>query len=316
MENFINLIEKFINTSKVTLQTKDRHQKNMKDFLIYLSKKVKQNPEQINLLRIFLLKDTSGRTIKLVDLIDDYFFSNDQNGYSWLLNKRKTLSSFFQFLNRNYNFPNLMEYSQFNIKDYKPEPVEVRILSKHEIIKFTHYVVRDSNSLDRDLLLFSLLLSTGCRIYELLHLKVRDISVDQKGIKIWMSKVNRERYVPLIDGMCEVLMEFCKYHNLNDGDYVFFTDNHENLKLPDVRKLLNSYLNKAGIKPVKVHSFRHTFATLMYEAGCSPSTIQQMLGHKNIATTMKYIHPHYSRNANIKIRETDETLKLLEELIK
>ncbi|WP_370877705.1 tyrosine-type recombinase/integrase [Paenibacillus anaericanus] len=51
------------------------------------------------------------------------------------------------------------------------------------------------------------------------------------------------------------------------------------------------YLLKANLPHVGFHSLRHSFATFMYEAGSESTTIQQLLGHESLLTTLIYIHP-------------------------
>ena len=66
---------------------------------------------------------------------------------------------------------------------------------------------------------------------------------------------------------------------------------------------------------VKLHSLRHSFATLMYESGSDITLIQQLLDHSELTTTKTYVHPNYIRNKNIRIKENDDIYSELKNLL-
>ena len=80
------------------------------------------------------------------------------------------------------------------------------------------------------------------------------------------------------------------YH---DCGLVFCRPQGTPLEPSDLNRSLARLLKKAGISRVRFHDARHTFATLMLELGESPKTVQTMLGHTTIATTMD-IYSHVS----------------------
>lgn len=89
-------------------------------------------------------------------------------------------------------------------------------------------------------------------------------------------------------------------NNLQGENYLF------DLSQGQIRALFYSYLNKAQLPKVKVHSLRHSFATTMVESGASILEVQQLLGHSDVITTKGYVHPNLVRNKNITIQENDE----------
>ncbi|WP_445935917.1 tyrosine-type recombinase/integrase [Paenibacillus sp. FSL L8-0696] len=64
----------------------------------------------------------------------------------------------------------------------------MRILSRHELLRFLHSLISHSDNMIRDTLLFSLLLTTGCRISEITELKVSDINFEDEMITILKKK--------------------------------------------------------------------------------------------------------------------------------
>ena len=71
----------------------------------------------------------------------------------------------------------------------------------------------------------------------------------------------------------------------------------------------HEFLEKYGISNISFHDLRHTFASLLLEAGESPKIIQELLGHTSITTTMD-IYTHISKQSKIK------TVKALDDLVK
>ena len=62
------------------------------------------------------------------------------------------------------------------------------------------------------------------------------------------------------------------------------------LPYSDIKKAFNSALQKANIKNFRFHDLRHTFATRLVMANVPIVTVQKLLGHKNITTTLRYAH--------------------------
>ena len=77
------------------------------------------------------------------------------------------------------------------------------------------------------------------------------------------------------------------------GGLVFAWPDGRPLDPEDFRKRFARLCKEAGLPPIRVHDTRHTFATLMLELGESPKTVQTMLGHTTIATTLD-IYSHVS----------------------
>lgn len=319
MNNLVVEVDKFIKLSKVSNGTQKRYAMNLNQFIGFLESTTDTNSNEIHLEKIYELVDQTGVTITFLSidekLIDRYFFRNIDKGYRWLANNRNTLGSFFKYLIRNYKFTDVIGKTSFNVNHYKPTPKATSILNRHDIIRFLQGLIIHSEYYERDLLLFTLLLSTGCRISELLNIKVKDINFKNDLLKIWMSKVNRERILVLRDGFGELLNIHCNNNKLVENDYLFSSNKGNKLTSSQVRELYHDLLVKAQLPRTRIHDLRHTFATLMYESGSEIIIIQQLLGHKNTDTTQSYVHPNYVRNINIKIKENEEILRSVKKYI-
>ena len=104
----------------------------------------------------------------------------------------------------------------------------------------------------------------------------------------WVPKTS-ERDVPLNDDMIDLLSNI-KSPNARKKGFIFPGKNGETLKRK-LRKDLVKIAKKAGIEDfTRIHDLRHTFASHLVMSGVDLPTIQKLLGHSDIQTTMIYSH--------------------------
>jgi site-specific recombinase XerD len=147
------------------------------------------------------------------------------------------------------------------------------------------------------------LIGTGCRINELVNVRIGDFKVDENVIFIREGKGNKERYIPMYPEVKKVVMNFLsrtgvKAIDYTDERYLFskrIYDNRKPVLKRSIQKMVQNLLENLGIEnQYSVHSFRHSFAVESIKQGMSIHILQQVLGHKNIETTTIYtkLHPH------------------------
>lgn len=130
----------------------------------------------------------------------------------------------------------------------------------------------------------------GLRMNELRMLKIVDVDLDRKQVHIRQGKGKKDRYVILSQ---YILSRFHAYLNeVKPQVYLF-----EGLKLGEVmgersiQYVINEALRKTNIqKQVSMHTLRHSFATHLLEDGVDIYSIQRLLGHSDIRTTIVYLH--------------------------
>ena len=66
---------------------------------------------------------------------------------------------------------------------------------------------------------------------------------------------------------------------------------YRNKPLKDIRTAFKNACDRAGIKNLRFHDLRHTFATRLVLAGVDLATVSKLLGHSSIQMTMRYAHP-------------------------
>jgi len=151
--------------------------------------------------------------------------------------------------------------------------------------------------------------AAGLRVSETVNLRVCDIDSDRMSLRIEQGKRMKDRYALLSARLLERLRIYWKQYR---PKVWLFPNRHENAPICRGTALRIFQLAKAraGIgKRGGIHSLRHAFATHMLEAGTDLYTIQQLLGHGSIRSTMRYLHLTQRQ-----LMSAESPLDLLEEL--
>jgi integrase/recombinase XerD len=143
--------------------------------------------------------------------------------------------------------------------------------------------------------MLQLLYATGMRVSELMSLDVEDINLADGDVRAF-GKGRKERLIPVHPQAVKVLDAYLrdarpKLARNNTEKAVFLNRRGKRLTRQGFWKILKQYAKAAGINsPVTPHTLRHSFATHMLNGGADLRTIQELLGHANIATTQIYTH--------------------------
>jgi len=144
----------------------------------------------------------------------------------------------------------------------------------------------------RDLLIVELLYSTGIRRAELIHIKMGDIAVSEKILKV-LGKRNKERLIPLLPSVIETYQKYLDFRrNLEtivDEDWLLLTIKGHKIYETLVYRVINTYFGKASEKVKKSpHILRHSFATHLLNEGANINAVKELLGHASLASTQVY----------------------------
>jgi site-specific recombinase XerD len=160
----------------------------------------------------------------------------------------------------------------------------------------------------------------GLRLSECLALTIHDIKGTENKLLIRNSKGHQDRVVPLPTSLWRELQSYWKFHrhplllfpNLGRGDKnlqaVAQRMGQATAPMPcsSLQRLIIVARKQLNIPAASIHSLRHSFATHLLEAGAHLHTIQKLLGHKQITTTMIYLHMTH--------QTTSDALRLIDEL--
>jgi hypothetical protein len=134
------------------------------------------------------------------------------------------------------------------------------------------------------------LVETGLRVgKEALPLKWGDIDLTNGTLCVRESKtLAGRRMVPLSDYCKAELLRWRALTGPEYSEYVFFNDRNPSAHLLKLPKTWKRALKKANIGYFPIYNLRHTFATRMQEAGTSPVTLSQMMGHSSTGIIQTY----------------------------
>lgn len=175
------------------------------------------------------------------------------------------------------------------------------VMAPEEIIRFL-----DAVSDLRYRAVFSTIYAAGLRVSEAASLKVKDIDSHRMVIHVRQGKGRKDRMVMLSGQLLVLLRAYWKKEK--PVDWLFpGPDSTSPLTARSIQRACQKAALRAGLETkISVHTLRHSFATHLLEHGIELRVIQELLGHRNIATTTRY-----ARVAITMIRKTESPLEHL-----
>lgn len=148
----------------------------------------------------------------------------------------------------------------------------------------------------RDRAILETMYATGMRVSEISGLKLSSILEEQQLVRVF-GKGSKERLVPIGEYALRWINEYKQrlrgalIKRGRSSDAVFLNFRGGAISRVSVWNIVAEYTRRAGItKEVHPHTFRHSFATHLLEGGADLRSVQEMLGHADIATTQIYTH--------------------------
>ena len=208
--------------------------------------------------------------------------------------------------------PDWTLFSQIRTKDHDTLPA---VLTRQQVRDLLAHI-----RLRRYRTPLKLIYCCGLRLSECLGLTIHDIRGKENKLLIRQSKGNTDRVVPLPTSMYEELRRYWTFHrhplllfpNVGRGDHdpksLAKRMHQATGPMPhsSLQRLLILARKQLNFPAASVHSLRHSFATHMLEAGAHLHTIQKLLGHKQITSTMVYLHLTH--------QSTRDALRLMDQL--
>lgn len=168
-------------------------------------------------------------------------------------------------------------------------------LSHPEIERMLESAVLSSKAGERDKTILMLLYGCGLRVSELISLESDQLYFDEGFIRV-LGKGSKERLVPIGGKTIRQVQYYSQYYrkkvaNEKSGNYLILNLRGVPISRISIYNVVKETALKAGIKKnISPHTLRHSFATVLVEAGADLRAVQQMLGHESITTTEIYTH--------------------------
>ncbi len=216
--------------------------------------------------------------------------------------KRKT-QNYFMIALRAF----LKYLSRIDIASLPPEKVELgesedsplKVLENKDLEILLEAPDQTTKDGMRDRAILESLFSTGLRVSELASLNRDSINFERREFPI-MGKGGKERIVFLSEGAAETILKYLEMrHDSYKPLFIRFqgrqdpSDDGENMRLTtrSLERIVEKYVKQVGLTiKATPHTLRHSFATDLLVNGADIRSVQEMLGHANIATTQIYTH--------------------------
>ncbi len=169
------------------------------------------------------------------------------------------------------------------------------ILSREEVARLI-----ESPPNPKHRLLLATIYACGLRVSEALRLKVGDVDRGRMTVRIEQGKGKKDRVVPL----SRRLLLQMEAHWRKEPPRMWLFPNRDGTRPMDITVAQKVYMMaklRTGItKRGGIHGLRHAFATHLIEAGTDVPTVQQLLGHRSVTTTMRYFHLSQTRLGSLR----------------
>lgn len=229
--------------------------------------------------------------IELIELQDIYGFlsylKKERNNSSYArARKVAAIKSFFKYCETKLKI--LRDNPCRDLEVPKKSKKQIHYLNLDESKKLLDNIVGRNKK--RDLAILTLFLNCGLRLSELCNIKNDDIKEDKLVVR---GKGDKYRTIYLNESCLKAISEYREETKHIKHIYLFISERKNQICKREIQYIVQKNLLSSGLDTHKytTHKLRHTAATLMFKhSKVDIRTLQEILGHKNIATTTIYTH--------------------------
>lgn len=262
----------------------------------YSQHTVKAYINDIGFFESFLSNEYEDNNLLLVNYnqIRSWIVSLSDDGISNTSINRKvsSLKSFYKFLlkTKQIDTSPLLKHKALKA----PKKIQIPFSEKELDMVLNQIMYKEGFEGVRDKLIVDLFYTTGIRRTELINLKIQNVDLSNKTIKV-IGKRNKERIIPILtiieEQIKKYLSERSSIQELKESEYFFLLSNGIKLNDSFVYRLINYYFSNVSEKVKKSpHILRHTFATHLLNNGADINSVKELLGHSSLASTQVYTH--------------------------
>jgi integrase/recombinase XerD len=271
-------------------------QRHLADFLVYLGVELQVSPHTVAAYRHDLQRLLRGRTTlpdrtaidrHLTGLLPDLAPAS-------IARAAAAIRGFYRFLHAEGLAADDVADGLLGPKLERKLP---KALSRTAVAKLLDHVADGELEL-RDVAMLHVLYASGCRVSELCSLRTTSVIAEHRLLRAF-GKGNKERLVPIADAALQHVQRYLAEARpalraraaRDPGDVLFLSRSGRPLTRARVFQVVRAACERAGLAVAcSPHALRHSFATHLLEAGYDIRTVQELLGHAEVSTTMVYTH--------------------------
>ena len=249
---------------------------NSEGYVSYMNKEAK------SILSYFGDIDSSELT---VDMLKQYMFDlKEQNLSANTINKHiSSIKRIYTFHEIDNHFNKIKKIKEKFVTFGTCEDDPIKIIEKaSEFISLQNKII------------LHILHDTGVRLHELVNIESANVDLKHRTILLTTTKTGNNRVVYISQTTKKLATSFCK--KAISRKYLFVNQNGEKIKVNAVESMFARIRKRLGIKNFSPHRLRHSLSTEMYHNGANILLISNILGHSNVNTTRRYVHPDLKKN--------------------
>lgn len=177
-----------------------------------------------------------------------------------------------------------VSFKYSNLKETKPK---IEVISEIDITKILTRI--NELKISHQLIIY-LLISTGIRRNEIVHIKTCNINLKDKSIYLDFTKTGNPRFIYILDLYIDLIKK--QMDNLKNSDNPYFFQNPsgtDHLDKISITSMLTKLKKDFDLDIVSSHKFRHLYATSLLKNGADIYTVKELLGHASLKMTQRYL---------------------------
>jgi integrase len=241
----------------------------------------------VSLLKTHLLPRFSKRYLDQItrqDIVKMHHERKASGAAAGSANRLVVMMRFIFNLALRWEVPGVKENPTKNVPLMPENNKRERYLSSDEARVLYESVCKSENQMLK--FIVPMLILTGARKREVLDAKWEDFDLDRRLWRIPTTKLGKPRHVPISDGVMSLLGSAPRVYAV---DHVF-ANPATGKPYVTIFASWNTARIRAGMPEVRIHDLRHSFASLLINAGRSLYEVQKILGHTQVKTTQRYAH--------------------------
>jgi len=219
------------------------------------------------------------------EYLENILRSHKTNSYNKIL---LSLSSFNKYLIKIGIYDQLFFIQKKDqIKDLTSHEVEI---FDEEVQEKIVALLKEKHLSERTRLVIGILFFTGLRVSELVNIKLKNIDYEKKELVV-IGKGKKKRKIPLKSCVIKYMKEYInndrEKSNYSKSEYLIISQRSKKMSREAINRITKRIKKYVGCN-VYPHKFRHTFASMLVRKGVLISTVAEILGHRDIQTTIEY----------------------------